>query len=377
MDKFGQREGSRACRVWVQVRVYIFSVFVRNNQSESGLEKCRKSRSESKKSWTRRALEGRDRTSIINDLLFRNHLQVLSDLKDNLNDSKEYINDDELKVWFDLLLKLISNENEKEITKEVCKCFISIIHLRSLSIVDELDLFYEYLIENKSSILIEEILNELNKNEFLLNWIKCLCDKNKQIKSFEILYLFIDFYFKREEKEKDQIKQILFSFQHLILSQLLKQTETKIILNNEYELSYLINKYLNYIFKYSIQEKLQINDLIHSSLIGLCLMTDIPTNFVYKDIQPIFLSILPLLSQYYLLNINNEDSEFVCCLIGKISNVLIIGMPTDELEIKHKNKFESAVFAGGYVMNKDEDLLKSNLATYRSCLDMMSSNEEG
>ena len=53
------------------------------------------------------------------------------------------------------------------------------------------------------------------------------------------------------------------------------------------------------------------NDLFDSVLTGLCLMTKIDEIFLYEAIQPVFISILPLLTEYYLQNLNNEYHEFI------------------------------------------------------------------
>jgi hypothetical protein len=57
-------------------------------------------------------------------------------------------------------------------------------------------------------------------------------------------------------------------------------------------------------------------------------MTKTEQILLYENIQPIFVSILPLLIEYYLKNLNNE---FISILIGKISSVLIIGSSEESL----------------------------------------------
>ncbi|CAF3107519.1 unnamed protein product [Rotaria sp. Silwood2] len=86
--------------------------------------------------------------------------------------------------------------------------------------------------------------------------------------------------------------------------------------------------------------------------------------FLYETIQPIFISILPLLTEYYLKNQNNEYHVFICCLLGRMSYVLIIGSPRDSLELKHINQLQLPIFAGGYITDKNNYLLQSNLAIY-------------
>jgi hypothetical protein len=57
-------------------------------------------------------------------------------------------------------------------------------------------------------------------------------------------------------------------------------------------------------------------------------MTKTEQILLYENIQPIFVSMLPLLIEYYLKNLNNE---FISILIGKISSVLIIGSSEESL----------------------------------------------
>ncbi|CAF5051517.1 unnamed protein product, partial [Rotaria magnacalcarata] len=47
-----------------------------------------------------------------------------------------------------------------------------------------------------------------------------------------------------------------------------------------------------------------------------------------------------------------------------MSHLLIIGSPQDSLEIKHNNQLKLAIFAGGYIDDKNNSLLTSNLAVY-------------
>ncbi|CAF4005204.1 unnamed protein product, partial [Rotaria sp. Silwood1] len=141
--------------------------------------------------------------------LFTTHLQILSDIKiDN------YI-DYELKKWFDLLLKLVSNENcfEFSLCEEASKALINIIHIQILSFDEKLFLMYKYINENKYSILIKQFLIELNKNEILFDWINILCDENKKFSILQILYSFIDFSFNRNDEQKILFEQLIFKFQ--------------------------------------------------------------------------------------------------------------------------------------------------------------------
>ena len=104
------------------------------------------------------------------------------------------------------------------------------------------------------------------------------------------------------------------------------------------------------IFTYILKKSIIENDLFNSILIGLCLMTETNEIFNFENIQPIFTTILPLLTEYYLQNIVNDDNyrHFISWLIGKMSHILIIGSPQDSLEIKYINKLKLPIFTGGY-----------------------------
>ena len=69
--------------------------------------------------------------------------------------------------------------------------------------------------------------------------------------------------------------------------------------------------------------------------------------FPYEIIQPIFLSILPGLVDYYLLDFNPQ---------WRISQILIIGSPYDCLEQKHSNQFKLPIFLCGCILNKTDEL---------------------
>ncbi|CAF4213320.1 unnamed protein product, partial [Rotaria sordida] len=84
--------------------------------------------------------------------LFTTHLQILSDIKiDNQIDLTTYIIDDELKKWFELLLKLVCNENFEQLTicKEASKALINVINIQTSSFDEKLSLIHQYIIENK------------------------------------------------------------------------------------------------------------------------------------------------------------------------------------------------------------------------------------
>ncbi|CAF3666099.1 unnamed protein product [Rotaria socialis] len=300
--------------------------------------------------------------------LFSAHIKILSDIKtDNTNiDLSKFIIDDDLKKWFDLLFKLACSENSEQLnmSKEASKVLINIINIQSSVLTEKISLIHQYIVENKSPILTEQFLIELNNNEILTNWIDTLCDENKRNSLIQILYSFIDLYFNRPDEQKLLIEKLLLSFQQNLLSRLIHRCENKTLPNDELSLSSLIAEYLTHMFNNCLLKVSHVNNLLSSILIGLCSMTKLDEIFVYEIVQPIFLAVLPLLAEYYLKNLEHEYHELICYILGKMSHLLIIGSPQDSLEIKHSNQLKLAIFAGGYINGKNTSLLNSNLAVY-------------
>ncbi|CAF4467080.1 unnamed protein product [Rotaria socialis] len=300
--------------------------------------------------------------------LFSAHIKILSDIKtDNTNiDLSKFIIDDDLKKWFDLLFKLACSENSEQLnmSKEASKVLINIINIQSSVLTEKISLIHQYIVQNKSPILTEQFLIELNNNEILTNWIDTLCDENKRNSLIQILYSFIDLYFNRPDEQKLLIEKLLLSFQQNLLSRLIHRCENKTLPNDELSLSSLIAEYLTHMFNNCLLKVSHVNNLLSSILIGLCSMTKLDEIFVYEIVQPIFLAVLPLLAEYYLKNLEHEYHELICYILGKMSHLLIIGSPQDSLEIKHSNQLKLAIFAGGYINGKNTSLLNSNLAVY-------------
>ncbi|CAM4831763.1 unnamed protein product [Rotaria magnacalcarata] len=300
--------------------------------------------------------------------LFSAHLKILFDIKtDNTNiDLSKFIIDDDLKKWFNLLFKLACSESSEQLNMsiEVSKALINIINIQTSILTEKISLIHQYIIENKSPILTQQFLIELNNNEILTNWIDTLCDENKRNSLIQVLYSFIDLYFNRPAEQKLLIEKLLLSFQQSLLSRLIHRCENKTLPNDELSLSSLITEYLTHMFKNCLPKVPHVNNLLNSILIGLCSMTKLDEIFVYEIVQPIFLAVLPLLAEYYLKNLEHEYRDFICYILGKMSHLLIIGSPQDSLEIKHNNQLKLAIFAGGYIDDKNNSLLTSNLAVY-------------
>lgn len=299
--------------------------------------------------------------------LFTTHLKILSDIKnDESLDLKDFLINDQLTKWFDLLLKLACNDDSEQsfISEEASKAFIHVINIKSSLFVERLTFIHQYIVENKHTTLIKKFLIELNNHEILSMWIDNLSNESHEDSLLKILYSFIDLYFNRNDSYKSSIEKILLSFQHFLIIRLINQSEKKILTNNELQLSSLTNEYLTYIFKHCLPLINDENNLFNSILIGLCLMTKVNEILVYEALQPIFITILPLLAEYYLNNLSHPYRDIICYLIGKISYVLIIGSPQDYLEIKHNNQLKLPIFYGGYRTNKCDHLVNSNLAVY-------------
>ncbi|CAF3609409.1 unnamed protein product, partial [Rotaria sp. Silwood2] len=93
--------------------------------------------------------------------LFKVHLKYLFTLT-NFSSSMSFISEiinslisnDNLKLWFDTLLKLIFETNEKSnICAQASECLIQLLDSKLFSFTDKLSFIYQNLIENKSSIL--------------------------------------------------------------------------------------------------------------------------------------------------------------------------------------------------------------------------------
>ncbi|CAF1253694.1 unnamed protein product [Rotaria sordida] len=311
-------------------------------------------------------------------------------------DLSRFLNDNKFNIWFDLLLKLISNDNENleqiRICQEASKAMIYMLDKKVSSFVEKLSFFHTSIIENKYPLLVKQIFLELKNSVTLLNWIEVLINDDNTNKSTDktvastILYSFVDVCLNSsnpiDPKHKDQIKQMLFMFQELLLIRLISPSRIETILNDnrtENELhtcsisydaiSFVIN-YLTYILN-----NCNNNDLLNSIFVGLCLMIKTQYIFNFNTIQPIITALLPILAEYLLKNIIKDDYEknnlySICWLIGKMSNLMIIGTEQNLSELKHIDKLKSILFAGGceeIIIENNKylfDLYKSNLAVY-------------
>jgi len=250
--------------------------------------------------------------------LFCSHLQLLFRSKLTL------IKENDVQTWFDFLLNLISSNDSEQIVREASKALVNVINIQASSFSEKLLCFYQFIQEKKYPIFIEQLFLELNKTEFLTDWISNLCDKNQRNETIDILYSFLDLSF----QGNSTIESFISTFQSLLLYRLIDQCETKTF---DQQSSSFIADYLNYFLQKYLQSKSVINEQIQTISISLCITTNTDV-FLYEAIQPIFLSVLPLLVDYYLLDLNPEWTGFLSCLIGRIFQVLIIGSPYGSLE---------------------------------------------
>ncbi|CAF0824036.1 unnamed protein product, partial [Didymodactylos carnosus] len=345
----------------------------------------------------------------------RKFVRALFSQSDSSIDLKAFATDDELRKWFELLLTLACDGDEKSdesiICKEASKALVYVIDQKTSSFAEKLSFIHKYIVENKHPVLIEQLFIELNKKVTLLSWIEVLCDdddsKPDKTTAYKILYSFIDICLDPlsdiQEEQKQKIQQVLLLFQQLLIFRLVPLSQKKTMrgvmtddgTTDEAESSAatsistsssaLVVNYATHILSNCLGKVAFASDLFHPILVGLGLMTKAEEIFHFATIQPIFSAVLPLLTEYLLQNTTSEDIQnnlhYISWLIGKMSNVLIAGPQQDPLEMKHVDKLKSFLFAGGYDRITNEkskyllNLFESNLAVY-SNFKLASLNEQ-
>ncbi|CAF3688992.1 unnamed protein product [Rotaria sp. Silwood1] len=340
----------------------------------------------------------------LDDEIIKTTQESSTESMDNNIDLTTFASNDELRKWFDLLLKLACDDDKSKSTTmciEASKALIYVMDLKVTSFTEKLSFMHKYIIENKYQTLIEQFFIELNNTVTLLKWIEILYDNNdnesEKIEALKVLYSFVDICLGStsdlNKEKKQRIKQILVLFQQFFLVRLVPQSRMKRIQseatdNNEMETSIdmtstsFFAQYISHILTSYMNKVEKTNDLINQTLVSLCLMihTEI---FSFATVQPIFTSVLPLLADYLLQNTSNEEDTMDCLywLIGKMSYAMINGPQQNSLEIKHVNKLKSFLFAGGcekttiehnkYLLN----LYESDLAVY-SNFQLSNSNQQ-
>ncbi|CAF1233050.1 unnamed protein product, partial [Didymodactylos carnosus] len=95
-------------------------------------------------------------------------------------DLKAFATDAELRKWFELLLALACDgdekSNESTICEEASKALVYIIDQKTSSFAEKLSFIDKYIFENKHPALIEQFFIELNEKVTLLSWIEVMCD---------------------------------------------------------------------------------------------------------------------------------------------------------------------------------------------------------
>ncbi|CAF0773776.1 unnamed protein product [Adineta ricciae] len=288
--------------------------------------------------------------------LFTTHLKFLDASR---IDPLTYASNDQLTKWLDLLLKIIADENQKSTSIDASKALIYLINLPTWSFIQKLEFIHQYIANNRYPALIEQLYIEFSKEETIMSWIELLCTNSKdKVKALEILYSFIDK--STISTEKQFVRKILSSF-HQLLTYRLTQSDTSVAT------SFFFIQYLTYLFQHPIK-----TELIDSILVYLSLMTKINETFDFKVIQPIFSTVLPLLSDFLLQQTNHDLTQlpFISWLLGKMTQYMITNCSLDALELKHKDKLNLLLFAGGCETPALEQsdylshLSQSNLANY-------------
>ncbi|CAF0824617.1 unnamed protein product [Adineta steineri] len=283
------------------------------------------------------------------------------------NDSihwNRFMNNNELHHWFDTLMILTTDKYELNIRRQASKAIIHLIDIQSISFNDKLTLLHKYILENKNSVLIEQIAIELSTNAMLLSWIQLLVHDFKSVTaspSWIIFNSLLNIYFNSSIMiiSKMSIEKIFERFQQLVFVQLIGKYQNKyIIANDDHGIDLLAVQYIEQIFN----QELVVNDLFKSILLGLGVMAKIECS----AIQPIFIAVLPLLVEFVLKNMNQKEDhvQYMYWLLGQMINTLIMGPPNDPFEMKHIDKLKSPLFAGGCEKINQSNLFESNMAVY-------------
>ncbi|CAF5096042.1 unnamed protein product, partial [Rotaria sp. Silwood1] len=260
--------------------------------------------------------------------LFKVHLKYLFTLT-NLSSSMPFVSEiinslisnDNFKLWFDTLLKLIFETNEKsDVCTQASECLIQLLDSKLFSFTDKLSFTYQNLIKNKSSILTKQLLIELNSNSTLFKWIEMLSnDKIDNSIAYNILFLYLNIHF---QSSNDNLQK----FQQIIFMQLSPSTST------------LANKYISHVFNNT-------NDpsFLNPILTGLAFLTEKYFNF--PTIQSIITNALPIVEEYLFRTSHNL--HYISWLLATMNSTLIIGPQNDSLELEYFDKLQSPLFAGG------------------------------
>ena len=261
-----------------------------------------------------------------------------------------YVSYNDLQNWFDLLVTIAFNVNqnfEKTIVnEEAFKALNYVISLKFSSFIDKLAFYHKVIIENRNPLLVKQSLIELNKPTVLINWIQLLCEDSQL--AFTILCSFIDM-IPQLPSDDDQIWQIVRSVERLLFIRLMPEDRVKHILEQDeiYEPATFSSVAVSAMIKLMtyVLNKPMSDHRLYSTLIYAYLMTDTKNLFHYSVIQPVFIEILPLVSELVIKSPAKHDHHY--WLLSRMIHLLINGLPEDSLEQKYADKLHSSLFTGG------------------------------
>ncbi|CAF3672480.1 unnamed protein product [Rotaria sp. Silwood1] len=221
----------------------------------------------------------------LDDEIIKTSQESSTESMDNNIDLTTFASNDELRKWFDLLLKLACDDDKSKSTTmciEASKALIYVMDLKVTSFTEKLSFMHKYIIENKYETLIEQFFIELNNTVTLLKWIEILYDNNdnesEKIEALKVLYSFVDICLGStsdlNKEKKQRIKQILVLFQQFFLVRLVPQSRMKRIQseatdNNEMETSIdttstsFFAQYISHILTSYMNKVEKTNDLIN------------------------------------------------------------------------------------------------------------------
>ncbi|CAF1283378.1 unnamed protein product [Adineta steineri] len=331
-------------------------------------------------------------STINGDILTTNH--ILKDALKSTSSSQEnfdwtqFATNTEFDQWYELLLKLACSSEKQNpttmiIAKEASQGLVFLLD-QKMSFLDKLSFIYRFILDNKYPTLIECLWTELSKTTTLLCWIEVLVNEQTQSNNdsaLTILYSFIDMYFKPPvhftDENKQRTKDIVHRFQELLffrLGPIFEKKPEHLPLSTDIDhistaSSLVVIKYLIRILNSCLESEQNMPTIFSDILAGLYLMSEQETGLTFFSVQPIFVTLLPLLADHMIRN-KIHDEYVLSWLLGRMSTYLIASPPKDALETKHVNRLDSLLFMNGcepMVIEKSPylmDLFKSDLAMY-------------
>ncbi|CAF4891601.1 unnamed protein product [Rotaria sp. Silwood1] len=277
---------------------------------------------------------------------------------------------------FKYLFEIIEQLTIKREKKEASQALTYLIEKQTLPFGEMLTFIHKHIIENRHPILIDQLLNKLNQQVFIYEWIEILCDNQHtqdRTLAYTVLHSFIDIVLKStfvDIEKVNRLREIIIMFQELLLVYLNNQP---VDISDELKpsaLSTLGIEYTTHIIKSCLQQEIQ-SILFEPLLLGLCTLTESKFNFAI--IQPIFAAVMPLFAKYIIqtkIDVENKTNYLISWLLGKMSHRLIVGPPQSPLEKKYNKTLKLPLFSGGYeTLTTDvnpylSNLFKSNLTIH-------------